>query len=183
MLNVTLTRVRYFKHSHTASDQLVTCRPQLAHSVSGLVCNPCATDRTTKLFSGLICMPEPSTAAGECSPLLQTVQRPERDNTTVVIAPEICHSHSSSSVRNLRREASSGSNAPSCSSNSHPVLGTCRICFETDTSPSQDPANPLICPCMCSGSSKYVHRQCLEQWRNTNHRADAYWQCEVCKYK
>lgn len=59
----------------------------------------------------------------------------------------------------------------------------CRICFEQETAESQDRSNPLICPCMCSGSSKYVHRQCLQQWRETNHRADASYQCEVCKYR
>lgn len=63
------------------------------------------------------------------------------------------------------------------------MLGTCRICFESETADSQDPANPLITPCKCSGSSKYVHRQCLAQWRTTNHRADASYQCEVCKYR
>lgn len=59
----------------------------------------------------------------------------------------------------------------------------CRICFEQETKKSQDPNNPLICPCQCSGSSKFVHRQCLQQWRETKHRADAFYQCEVCKYR
>lgn len=138
-------------------------------------------------------MPEASDAPGESAPLLQTVQRSDgaagepllRDSsnkhTTVVIGdPEICHSPTHS--RHLHTSASQGSNAASCSSNS-PVLGTCRICFDTETAESQDPANPLICPCLCSGGSKYVHRQCLAQWRNTNHRADAFYQCEVCKYR
>lgn len=128
-------------------------------------------------------MPEPAgSAPGETAPLLQTVQRAEtgdRDSTTICVSPEISHSQSS---RNLNTDASSADNAASCSSSS-PVLGTCRICFETETADSQDPSNPLICPCMCSGSSKYVHRQCLSQWRTTNHRADAFYQCEVCKYR
>lgn len=120
----------------------------------------------------------------EDAPLLQTVQprRPAADSTTAVVAPEINHSHSHSSIRRLHTSGSQGSNAGSCSS-SHKVLGTCRICFETETADSQDPANPLICPCQCSGSSKYVHRQCLSQWRTTNHRADAYYECEVCKFR
>jgi hypothetical protein len=137
-------------------------------------------------------MPEESDAPGESAPLLQTVQRSDRaageplrdssnKHTTVVIGdPEISHSPTHS--RHLHTSASQGSNAASCSSNS-PVLGTCRICFDTETAESQDPANPLICPCLCSGGSKYVHRQCLAQWRNTNHRADAFYQCEVCKYR
>ncbi|GBF99934.1 hypothetical protein Rsub_12627, partial [Raphidocelis subcapitata] len=46
-----------------------------------------------------------------------------------------------------------------------------------------DPANPLISPCLCSGSSRYVHRSCLAQWRESNHRRDAAWQCEVCHFR
>lgn len=57
---------------------------------------------------------------------------------------------------------------------------TCRICFEGDDG---DPSNPLISPCLCSGSSRFVHRQCLAQWRETGHRQDACWQCEVCKVR
>jgi hypothetical protein len=56
---------------------------------------------------------------------------------------------------------------------------TCRICFEAE----EDPANPLISPCLCSGSSRYIHRECLQQWRTTAHRQDAYYQCEVCKFR
>ena len=35
----------------------------------------------------------------------------------------------------------------------------CRICLENDH--PQD----MIAPCKCKGSSKWVHRQCLDQWR------------------
>lgn len=63
-------------------------------------------------------------------------------------------------------------------------LRTCRICFETEESPEDaDPANPLISPCLCSGSSRFVHRACLAQWRASNHRQDAHWQCEVCHFR
>lgn len=60
---------------------------------------------------------------------------------------------------------------------------TCRICFEQQKDLKADPDNPLISPCMCTGHSKYVHRDCLKKWRETNHRLDAYYQCEVCKFK
>ena len=36
----------------------------------------------------------------------------------------------------------------------------CRICLE-----EEDNINSLISPCRCSGSSKYVHIQCLQNWR------------------
>jgi len=34
----------------------------------------------------------------------------------------------------------------------------CRICYGKDTSVE----NPLICPCICKGSMKYIHFQCLK---------------------
>ena len=38
----------------------------------------------------------------------------------------------------------------------------CRICLETDHQ------NNLIAPCDCSGTQKYVHIDCLNQWRLEN---------------
>ena len=38
---------------------------------------------------------------------------------------------------------------------------TCRICFEED-----DPEHTtMIAPCRCKGSSRWVHRECLDEWR------------------
>ncbi|KAF9678821.1 hypothetical protein SADUNF_Sadunf07G0076000 [Salix dunnii] len=34
----------------------------------------------------------------------------------------------------------------------------CRICLETD-------GRDFIAPCQCKGTAKYVHRECLDQWR------------------
>jgi len=39
----------------------------------------------------------------------------------------------------------------------------CRICLD-----EQDTLDDLISPCRCSGSSKYVHVECLQKWRNTS---------------
>ena len=50
----------------------------------------------------------------------------------------------------------------------------CRICL--DTSPNR---NDFIAPCSCRGSSKYVHRECLDKWRTT--REDrAFSRCTEC---
>ncbi|KAI8466107.1 MAG: hypothetical protein J3K34DRAFT_472826 [Monoraphidium minutum] len=58
------------------------------------------------------------------------------------------------------------------------------VVIDTEESPDEaDPDNPLISPCMCSGSSRFVHRACLAQWRASSHRADAFYQCEVCKFR
>ncbi|KAF6263338.1 hypothetical protein COO60DRAFT_456323 [Scenedesmus sp. NREL 46B-D3] len=74
--------------------------------------------------------------------------------------------------------------SPSSSAAAGAGIGTCRICFEQDgIHQPDDLSNPLIVPCQCTGSSKYVHRLCLKQWREKKHRSDAYFQCEVCKYR
>ena len=37
----------------------------------------------------------------------------------------------------------------------------CRICYMEEDSDSK---NPLVQPCKCSGSMKYIHLNCLKQW-------------------
>ena len=53
----------------------------------------------------------------------------------------------------------------------------CRICFEE----VEDRAT-LIVPCRCSGSSKYVHRDCLEQWRVMDLESPNYSRCNTCRH-
>jgi hypothetical protein len=53
----------------------------------------------------------------------------------------------------------------------------CRFCFESD-SPQK---NPLISPCECKGTSKYVHRGCLLKWQ-ANTTVDAHkFTCQSCR--
>ena len=54
---------------------------------------------------------------------------------------------------------------------------TCRICLENDIICN------LIFPCKCSGTSKYVHKSCLDQWRTLSNNRDAYYKCFECHYK
>ena len=69
---------------------------------------------------------------------------------------------------------------------------TCRICFI----PEEDEVNnPLVQPCNCDGSLKYIHLQCLSQWIYThscekleiNNKCSIYLikpvVCELCKTK
>lgn len=38
---------------------------------------------------------------------------------------------------------------------------------------------PLIAPCYCAGSLRYVHQACLQQWiKSSNIRS-----CELCKFQ
>ena len=52
---------------------------------------------------------------------------------------------------------------------------TCRFCFEGD--------GELIAPCKCSGSQKYVHRECLCTWLQHAHGASLSntVECRVCQ--
>jgi hypothetical protein len=63
----------------------------------------------------------------------------------------------------------------------------CRICFTE----CEESADPLISPCLCTGSMKYIHYNCLRRWLETRMVARVnpnyshfYWKslsCELCK--
>lgn len=62
----------------------------------------------------------------------------------------------------------------------------CRICLS-----EEEPDNPMICPCMCTGSVKYIHLGCIREWLNGKmHKKETpfvnsyIWrglECEICK--
>lgn len=54
---------------------------------------------------------------------------------------------------------------------------TCRICH-CQESPSSGVVVKLISPCHCSGTLKYVHHHCLQQWLDTTNSQ----RCELCKH-
>lgn len=56
-------------------------------------------------------------------------------------------------------------------------IPTCRICHCTE-SPGSGTLVKLISPCHCSGSLKYVHHACLQQWLDATNSQ----RCELCKY-
>uniref|UniRef100_A0A915JZR6 RING-CH-type domain-containing protein n=1 Tax=Romanomermis culicivorax TaxID=13658 RepID=A0A915JZR6_ROMCU len=49
----------------------------------------------------------------------------------------------------------------------------CRICHCESA-----PDAPLIAPCYCSGTLKYVHQKCLQQWIKSSQTRS----CEVCRF-
>ncbi|KAF2105331.1 hypothetical protein BDV96DRAFT_509583 [Lophiotrema nucula] len=80
----------------------------------------------------------------------------------------------------------------------------CRICLETvqptthvpseslpgffQSAPNvtyEDDGGRLIRPCLCKGSSKYVHDNCLQAWRHADpsYGRRNYWQCPTCGFK
>jgi len=59
--------------------------------------------------------------------------------------------------------------------NSEPSSRLCRICLEGDH------PHDLIAPCRCKGSSKWVHRDCLDLWR-THEQDRAFGRCTECQF-
>ena len=57
----------------------------------------------------------------------------------------------------------------------------CRICYGEEE--SED--NPLVQPCTCSGSMKYIHLNCLKTWINTsvNIKLESTEYCNIYSYK
>jgi hypothetical protein len=55
----------------------------------------------------------------------------------------------------------------------------CRICLDSETNEKGE----LISPCVCAGSQKYIHRSCLNRWREGNREGSAFTNCEICKSK
>ena len=53
----------------------------------------------------------------------------------------------------------------------------CRLCFDPDS------IDNLIYPCKCSGTSKYIHKRCLDEWRTLADNRDAYKNCFECGHE
>ncbi|OLQ00129.1 ERAD-associated E3 ubiquitin-protein ligase doa10 [Symbiodinium microadriaticum] len=54
----------------------------------------------------------------------------------------------------------------------------CRICLEGELEDDE-----LLAPCLCRGSSKYVHRGCLDSWRISGFDPKTVTHCGTCKAK
>uniref|UniRef100_G3NY65 RING-type E3 ubiquitin transferase n=1 Tax=Gasterosteus aculeatus aculeatus TaxID=481459 RepID=G3NY65_GASAC len=86
--------------------------------------------------------------------------------------------HSASRSSNISKAGSPTSvNAPcsfSRTSVSPSSQDICRICHCEG-----DEESPLITPCHCTGSLRFVHQSCLQQWiKSSDTRC-----CELCKYE
>jgi len=52
----------------------------------------------------------------------------------------------------------------------------CKFCFQKDL-------KPMIAPCRCNGTIKYVHVTCLNKWRQENIRQPSFFRCLICDTK
>ena len=51
---------------------------------------------------------------------------------------------------------------------------TCRLCW------GDEDDGPLVQPCACRGTAKFIHSHCLEEWRRTSPKEDAAYRCCQC---
>uniref|UniRef100_A0A8C4S3H6 Membrane associated ring-CH-type finger 1 n=1 Tax=Erpetoichthys calabaricus TaxID=27687 RepID=A0A8C4S3H6_ERPCA len=59
-----------------------------------------------------------------------------------------------------------------------PVSATCVLCSGRICDCEGDDDNPLLTPCRCTGTVRFVHQLCLQKWiKTSNIRC-----CELCKY-
>ncbi|KAF9116233.1 hypothetical protein BGX27_004084 [Mortierella sp. AM989] len=56
----------------------------------------------------------------------------------------------------------------------------CRICL--GGADEEDTLGRLISPCLCKGSMKYVHVECLNAWRSRSPKPESHYKCDTCKY-
>ena len=54
----------------------------------------------------------------------------------------------------------------------------CRICYDEEKNEKK-----LIRPCACDGTNRYVHRKCLNTWRNFDQNEERAVRCMECKKK
>ncbi|KAF9091905.1 hypothetical protein BGX29_010710 [Mortierella sp. GBA35] len=57
----------------------------------------------------------------------------------------------------------------------------CRICL--GGADEEDTLGRLISPCLCKGSMKYVHVECLNAWRTRSPKRESHYKCDTCKYE
>ena len=55
---------------------------------------------------------------------------------------------------------------------------TCRICYSEENSQE----DPLISPCLCTGTMRHVHVSCLNAWRAAAPDARSSFRCDQCRY-
>ena len=61
-----------------------------------------------------------------------------------------------------------------------PADAVCRICFGVAY---ENGAGKLMSPCLCSGSMRFVHVTCLNEWRSQSTNPRSFYQCDQCHYQ
>ncbi|KAK6359481.1 hypothetical protein TWF696_000637 [Orbilia brochopaga] len=59
----------------------------------------------------------------------------------------------------------------------------CRICFDTSTEDADPELGRLISPCLCKGTARYVHEECLRAWRLQSANSQSFYKCPTCHFE
>ncbi|TPX72895.1 hypothetical protein SpCBS45565_g00007 [Spizellomyces sp. 'palustris'] len=59
----------------------------------------------------------------------------------------------------------------------------CRICYSPAEDPDAAELGRLISPCKCKGTMKYVHIECLNEWRKVSRNRQSFYECDHCHYR
>lgn len=55
---------------------------------------------------------------------------------------------------------------------------TCRVCYDDSLDRSE-----VIVPCLCSGSGKYICKECLQDWRANGETSRSFTHCPTCSFE
>ena len=55
----------------------------------------------------------------------------------------------------------------------------CRICFDSYSTLY----DPMLSPCLCRGTSKWVHKSCIQHWREVNLGNEYFFICNTCRHE
>ncbi|KAF3922157.1 hypothetical protein ABW21_db0202272 [Orbilia brochopaga] len=64
-----------------------------------------------------------------------------------------------------------------------PRVKQCRICLDTSTEDADPELGRLISPCLCKGSARYVHEECLRAWRLQSANDQSFYKCPTCHFE
>jgi len=90
---------------------------------------------------------------------------------SIFISSILCHYEKFFSVKEEILNYDEDEHSKSDSIHQSLELKECKVCHESYL--------PLLSPCRCAGTMKYIHEECLEAWRRTSPKNATY--CVVCK--
>ena len=87
----------------------------------------------------------------------------KKNNKNDIFCANLKKTNRSINMKNLENSEKNNDEGEESNKNSDFCQKICRICYQEDDTKE----NPLIQPCLCSGSLKYIHLNCLKQWIGT----------------
>lgn len=58
----------------------------------------------------------------------------------------------------------------------------CRICLTGPNEEYNEEKNALLSPCLCKGTTRWVHQNCLKRWREGSYNMYSENRCEICTH-